>query len=104
MAALTVSGVSAQVVCTWPWLIKKWTNVNASTSGGELAHGEGRTPDIVLTQLAQAAGTITTSEVSHTASDATNITLDCESNTAADYFHVYAIWFDHSSGGLTNVS
>jgi hypothetical protein len=88
------------VLCTVPFKVVRWVLTHGTTATA-IAHGETGTPDVLF--AVNSFANPTASEVSIYSPDATNITIDCEHDgTYTSY--LYAIFFEPSSGGLSNVA
>jgi hypothetical protein len=94
MATLSVANL--KTLCNAPFLIKS-LDVTTGTTGIDFAHGETRSPDILI--LTNGAADPTASEASVLNKNATEISLDGEADSKA--YKLYMIWLSQASGGVT---
>lgn len=85
-----------KTLLTQPFVVRR-LEVVVGTDAGNIAHGLGRTPDVVLHQ--QIGAIDNDAEVSIVSMDATNLNVDAQ---AAATVYIYCILFDQASGGFSD--
>lgn len=100
---MAVSAAEGKVICTTPFLIKRWEGIATAAASQVVTHGEDRSPDMAFCIQDKAAVATSSALSCERDTSATTLTVDCEDD-GNDTFALYAIWFSFASGGLENVA
>lgn len=100
MATVALVDNGNSVLSAVPFLVRR-VQITGGDTGAALAHGETRSPDVVIPIVAEAASPVpgTISVVRNTS--ATTMTVDMEGDAAGTTIDLLCIWFSQASGGIS---